>query len=176
MFLHYFLQKKHIIYNEYCREGIDMKDFWSKYNTFGKILAIISFLLIIVGMFFGDIKTWIGFCAISCICDYIAFQYGSTKEYYDKVLANKMHKPSRNLFALFFSITMIIISCFCFGILAQTKAIYLGSASILASCVACVLNEYGINGKKKIKALISCFIVALAIGFVIYLNSIGFFL
>ena len=153
-----------------------MKDFWSKYNTFGKILAIISFLLIIVGMFFGDIKTWIGFCAISCICDYIAFQYGSTKEYYDKVLANKMHKPSRNLFALFFSITMIIISCFCFEILAQTKAIYLGSASILASCVACVLNEYGINGKKKIKALISCFIVTLAIGFVIYLNSIGFFL
>ena len=79
-----------------------MKDFWSKYNTFGKILVIISFVLIIVGTFFGDIKTWIGFCAISCICDYIAFQYGSTKEYYEKVLANKMHKPSRNLFALFF--------------------------------------------------------------------------
>ena len=152
-----------------------MKEYFQKYDAFGKFFVVISAILEIIGIVLWDWKMFFGFSAISMILEYVSIQYCTTPEYFQKHFADKIHKPSRNLFAIFFSITMIIISCYCFGVLPKTRAIYAACASLLASSVACVLNEYCINGNKKTKGLVACALVTIIIGFIIYLNAAGFF-
>jgi hypothetical protein len=87
-----------------------LKEYFQKYDAFGKFFVGVSAVLEIIGIVLWDWKMFFGFSAISMILEYIAIQYCTTDEFYNKHLAHKIHKPSRNLFALFFTITMIIIS------------------------------------------------------------------
>ena len=150
-----------------------MKEYLNNYKPIGKFLTIFSLIILILGIIasfvFPPIKWYIVGIAMSTIIDYIAMQYFSTEEYWNKVMGGRIHKKSRNLFALAFAFTGISLSLGVIHIISKINALYMVSAGLMIASIACVFNEYGIDGEKKKKGILACIVVAIALIMLIYL-------
>ena len=149
-----------------------MKKILNNYTNIGKILlgiSIVSFIFGIIFSFIYSYKMFILGALIASNIHYINFQYFSTKEYWDKNLGPYMHKKSRNIFAVFFTATIISISLGLLNVLKPIISLYACSIGLMGASIACVLNEYGINGPKKKLGIIACITVFFAIISFIYM-------
>ena len=156
-----------------------MKEFFNYFKPAGKTLTIFSLILLIgsiVSSFFLGWEFLICGLLIDATLDYLTIQYFTTEEGFQKLFQNKINKKSRNYFALFFTITTIILCLGIFKVINSSLTLYLTAAGLLAQSIACVFNEYGINGEKKKKGIIACIVVFFALILFIYLakTQLGF--
>ena len=137
----------------------------SDYTIIGKAATLISLMLIVLGIFCSSGNLRILLCCIylSIGLDYISLQYFTKKDYWNKAMGNRIHKPSRNMFALFFVATMLALCILTLNVVSRYISTALLSLALLGDVVSCVFNEYGIDSPRKITSLVACIFACIGI-------------
>lgn len=146
----------------------------NNYTPSGQVVLLLSVFLVAIGIvisFFTTYRVFLCSLYMTAAMDYLNMQYLTTKEYWDRVLGPRMYKPSRDMFALFFVATALSLCILTLNLASLDISMPLLSLSLAGASVACVFNEYGINGPKKELGLVACVFALIGI---ILLNLLVF--
>ena len=136
-----------------------MQIHFSDLRTSGKIYSFMNFAILITSIILAFTYGYrILLCGlfVSMAIDYIIFQYFTTEEYWNKNLADRIHKPSRDLFAICFVIVVAALCMLAIGNASKLLSMGTLSLGLMGAVISCVLNEYGIDGTKKDLGIVMC--------------------